>query len=381
MTRVYMDHNATTPLDERVQNAMSDVMANHFGNPSSVHLEGRQSRSIIEDARISVGKFLAASSDELVFTSGGTESDMLGILGLAQLAASQNKPKRAIVAPIAHPAIHGSLAQLQKHGWQIDPLQVDANGRVDPGDLEAQCKQGASLVCLSLANHELGVLQDVEQLAYIAREQNAYVHCDAVQAAGKVPICVGALNVDTLAISAHKFYGPKGVGVLWSRSGLTLPSIAAGHQERGRRPGTENLIGIAGLGVAATIAGDEGPDQDRRLAVLRDTLQDKLSALPGCRLYGHKTKRVGNTLSVGFDGALGEIVVAGLDLEGIAVSTGAACTSGTTAPSPVLLGIGVSEQKAQEVVRISLGRANTSQDIETLMDKLPPILQKIRAHT
>ena len=375
-----MDHNATTFVDDRARDAMSRVLEEVHGNPSSLHEEGRRARAVVENARTCVARLLGGQSEEIVFTSGGTEADILGILGLARhKTASQSK--RLLTTHTVHPAIFGATKQLAQQGWKIDFIRVDPQGNLDETDLARQCQRGASVLALSLANHEIGVVQDMERASSIAHSHDIHVHCDAVQAAGKIPIDVTKLGIDTLALSAHKFGGPKGVGALWTAPSFHLaPLFAAGHQERDRRPGTENVPGIAGMGVAAHLATSEGLADSPRLEKLRNSLEAQVLELPETAIYGQNTTRVCNTASIGFAGASGEIIAAALDLAGFAVSTGAACTSGKTEPSPVLCALGLSPQQARQVIRISLGKCNTEADIHAFMEVIPEILTRARQY-
>jgi cysteine desulfurase len=376
--RVYLDHNATTPLDPRVRQAIAGALA-VTGNPSSVHAEGRRARDAVETARRQVAALLGARIEDIVFTSGGTEADALGVIGLGRLARAAGRPAVALVPAIEHPAVHGAASALASEGFRVDAVAVDENGVIDAGVLASRCAAGAAVLAVSLANHELGTVQDVPALARIARDAGVLVHCDAVQAAGKLAVDVAALGADAVAISAHKIYGPTGAGALWidARHGIA-PLVAAGHQERERRPGTENVPGIVGFGEAARWAAGEGLAAQGRVRELRDALETGVRGIDGARVHGAGATRVANTLNVGFDGALGEVVVAALDLAGFAVSTGAACTSGTVQPSPVLLGVGVGEERAREAVRFSLGVGTTRDEVEAVLEVLPGIVARAR---
>lgn len=377
--RIYLDHNATTPVDDRVCGVMRRAFCVH-GNPSSIHAEGREARDLIESSRGLVAALVGGAADEITFTSGGTEADCLGLVGLARLGRARGRPPRLLVSPIEHPAVLGAARALaEREGVALVWLAVDAQGRVDLDQVRRECARGAAVLALALANHELGTVQDVAAAAALAREHGVLVHCDAVQAAGKMALDVAALGVDALAISAHKIHGPKGAGALWVRRGLDLaPLFAAGHQERGRRPGTESVIAVAGMGEAARIAHHEQPAWARHVAGLAAELEHGLLALEGVRIHGRDAARVGNTVNAGFAGALGESVVAALDLQGIAASTGAACTSGSVTPSPVLLALGLAEEHAVEAVRFSLGRDSSAEHVRVLLDLLPPILARAR---
>ena len=376
--RIYLDHNATTPLCDQARRAIIGAL-DVAGNPSSIHEEGREARDWVERARRSVANLLGAGPGDIVLTSGGTEADCLGILGLARLAAERDRPRHVLTAAIEHPAVLGACDSLRESGFSPGHVRVDANGRIDMNHFEELCKKGAAVAAISAANHELGTVQDIQEIAAIAETHGILVHCDGVQAAGKMSLAAPDLGVASLAISSHKIYGPKGVGALWVRPDLDPgPLVPAGHQERERRPGTENVLGIVGMGAAAEHAGGSVGDDMARVAGLAEALEAGLQAIPGVRIHGAGAPRVGNTINAGFEGALGEAIVAALDLAGIAASTGAACTSGSVEPSSVLLGIGLPRERAIEAVRFSLGRGNTPADIERLLEVLPGIIARAR---
>ena len=371
--RIDLDHNATTRLDPAVRDAMRPVWEGVYGNPSSIHEEGRRARDAVERARREVARFVGGAADEVVFTSGGTEADLLGIVGAARAARARGAPARVVSSPLEHPAVHGALALLAAEGFAVERVPVDGAGRIDLDAVAGALRGGAALVSFALANHELGNVYDVAAIAEIAHRAGALVHTDAVQAGGKVPIDVSSLGVDLLSISAHKIHGPKGSGALWVRRGVEVsPLHSGGHQERGARPGTENVAGIVGLGAAAELA------REPLSPALRDRLEAGLMAL-GARLHGDPVARVPNTVNVAFSGAPGDVLVAALDLAGIAVSTGAACTSGSVEPSPVVLALGVSRDEAAEAVRFSLGRDNSAWEIEAVLERLPAVLARIRS--
>lgn len=377
--RIYFDHNATTPIDPAVIEISCAAMR-LVGNPSSIHAEGRKARSAVEGARTQVATLLSGQPEEVVFTSGGTEADCLGVVGLAHLARSRGRPDRVVTTAIEHPAVLGAVAWLGARGTQVAYAPVDEHGTLDHAQFRALCEAGVGVVALSLANHELGTVQDIAQAAAVATDHGALIHCDLVQAAGKRSLDVGALGVHTAAISGHKMYGPKGVGALWVRADTPLQAfIDAGHQERERRPGTENVVGIAGMGMAAELAHTRLVHDAARVHTLTSHLENGLARLDGARIHGAGAARIGNTVNVGFDGALGEAVVAALDLAGFAASTGAACTSGSVAPSAVLLGIGQPPERAVEAVRFSLGRDTTEAHVQALLDILPDIVARARA--
>ncbi|HET6612941.1 MAG TPA: cysteine desulfurase family protein [Kofleriaceae bacterium] len=374
--RVYLDHNATSPLCPPAKAAMTAALE-VFGNPSSIHREGRAARDIIETARRDIAALVGADPADIVLTSGGTEADGLAIFGL--WAAAPDRPPRIATAGIEHPAVIGAAhtAVAGRGDGEVAWLATDGDGVIDGDSLAASLRLGCRLVAVGLANHELGTLQDVAAMARATRAAGAHLHVDAVQAAGKIPVDVTALGADTVAISAHKIGGPKGAGALWIRPGLDIaPTHAAGHQERERRPGTENVVGIAGFGAAARVA-RETCRQD--MAALASLLEDGLGEIPGTRIHGRGAPRVGNTVNAGFSGVLGETLCQALDLAGFAVSTGAACTSGSVKPSAVLLAIGLSADEAKSAVRFSLGPTTTEAEIRALVAALPALVARARA--
>jgi len=380
MRRIDLDHNATTRLDPRVRDEMAPLLGEVYGNPSSVHAEGRAARDHLERARAEVAALVGAPAETVVFTSGGTEADLVGVVGGARAARAAGRPARVVTSALEHPAVGAAAAALGAEGFEVVLVPCDAAGRLDPADVARALAPGAALASFALANHELGNLYDVAALARLARAAGALVHCDAVQAAGKVPIDVEALGVDLLALSAHKLYGPKGAGALYVRRPVALaPLLGGGHQERGLRPGTENVAGAVGLGAAARLARGEGLAAAPRVAALRDRLEAGLLAVAGARRHGDPAARVGNTCNVAFAGASGELVVIALDLEGVAASTGAACTSGRVAPSPVMLALGEPPARAAEAVRLSLGVDNEAEEVERVLAMMPGIVARIRA--
>ena len=360
--RTYLDHNATSPLSPAARAAMTEALE-ASGNPSSVHREGRGARQRVEAARDQVAALLGGHRDDVIFTSGGTESDVIGILGLARGGG-------VACAAIEHPAVLGAAGARSPARL----VAVDADGRLDLEDLD-RALVDAAVVAIAAVNHELGVVQDLPAIAARGRGAGARLHVDAVQAAGKLPLAPILAVADTVAISAHKIGGPPGVGALWIRPGVELaPVLPAGHQEKGRRPGTENVVGIVGFGAAAAEA---DPRTWPAIARLGDELEAGLVGL-GARIHGAAARRVGGTINAAFPGCLGESIVIALDLAGIAASTGAACTSGTVAPSPVLLALGLGESEARQAVRFSLGRGNTAADVARVLDVMPSILERAR---
>lgn len=376
--RIYLDHNATTPVDSTVVDTVSNVLRDCYGNASSVHTFGQSAKALLDDARASVAALLGAQPAEIVFTGGGTESDNLAIRGAAGVS-SPNGRRHLIASTIEHEAVLNTIKDLTRHGWTATYLPVGASGIVNPSDLETAITDQTALVSVMHANNEIGTLQPITELASIAHTHGALFHTDAVQTAGKYRIITSELGVDLLSISGHKFNGPKGVGALWVRRGTRLTSsLTGGRQERNRRAGTENVAGIAGLGVAAQVAVDKLNGETSRLGRLRDRLESEiLCNVSGAELNG-TGQRVSNTTNISFDGIEAEALLIALDLEGIAVSTGSACSSGTLEPSHVLRAMGFSPQRAQSSIRFSLGLGNTEEHVTRVVDSLPPIVSKLR---
>lgn len=367
--RIYLDYNATAPLTSAARAAVVSAL-DEPGNPSSIHHEGRGARAVLDLARRQVADLVGGDPDEIVFTSGGTEADSLGVVGLALAARRAGRPARVVTTPIEHPAVAGAADGLSALGFTLDRVGVDADGRIDLAELASRCAPGG-VVAISAVHHELGTVQDVPAIAAIARAAGCLLHVDAVQAAGRTPLAPITKVSDTCAISGHKLGGPRGVGALWIRRGVEVASPwPAGHQERGRRPGTEDVAGIAGLGAACA-----GPFTD--VSALAARLEAGLIAL-GARVHGAGAPRIGNTVNVGFDGARGDAIVIALDLAGVACSTGAACTSGSIRPSPTLLALGLPEARAREAVRFSLGAGNTADEIARVLSVLPGIVGRAR---
>ena len=366
--RIYLDFNATAPLGDHVRAQLTRTLS-ELGNPSSIHAEGRRARDLVERARDHVARLMGRPREQVVFTSGGTEGNALGLLGLAAAAEQRGLPRVVAAAMIDHPSLRGATQALLRRGWQLLPIGVTSDGALVPTSLV-----GAGLVALAAVNHELGTLGD-PQVIGAARAAGALVHVDAVQAAGKLSLA--AIDADALVISAHKLGGPQGAGALAIAVDDGLPLVEAGHQERGRRPGTENTLGIVGLGAAAEHAHDTPWST---VAALGERLEAGLRALPGVRIHGASAARIGGTINAGFAGARGESIVIALDLAGIAASTGAACTSGSVQPSPVLIGLGQSPDQAREAVRFSLGRTTTAAEIDVVLDRLPAIVARARRH-
>jgi len=375
---VYLDHNATSPLRPGVGEALARAHAELPGNPSSVHAAGRLARDAVERARAQVAGFLGALREEIVFTSGGTEGDNLAIRGLARAAAARGR-RHVITSAVEHPAVAGAVSALAEAGFAITRLPVAGDGTLSVAALEAALRDDTALVTLALANHELGNVYPVAALATAAHARGALFHTDAVQAAGKMGLDLPALGVDAATVSAHKIGGPKAVGAVFVRRGLELPPLlAGGHQEHERRPGTENVAGIVGFGVACQRAAAAGDEESARVLALRRRMERALLAIPGARIFGAAEARLPGTTLIGFSGAPGQLVAIGLDLEGICVSTGAACTSGSLEPSPVLLALGAGPDVAGEGVRISLGWTTTESDVDALLAVLPGVVARVR---
>jgi cysteine desulfurase len=375
MRRVYLDNNATTPVLPEVFEAMRPYFTEHFGNASSIHHHGQETRAAVERARESVAALLGCKASEVVFTSGGTEGDNLAISGLTQHG------DHVISSTIEHHAVLNSCKRLQETGCEVTYVPVDGNGLVDPEDVRRALRPNTKLITIMMANNETGVLQPVEEIGKIAAEADVYFHTDAVQAAGKVPIDVKLLGCDLLSISGHKLHGPQGVGALYVRKGTILqPMFYGGSHERSRRAGTENVPGIIGLGMAARLA-REGLERGdlARMAEMRDSIEQKiLSEVEATGVNGEGAPRVPNTTNIHFDYIEGESLVIALDLKGLAVSTGAACSSGAIEPSHVLTAMGLPSEVARASLRFSLGKQNTPEDVTFALDLVPRTVAGLR---
>ena len=380
--RIYLDHNATTPLLPAVIDRMTEELREDFGNPSSVHHFGQQAKAAIDEARTNVANLIGADPSEVLFTSGGTEADNIAVRGAAEALEPTGK-RHLVASAIEHEAVLNTLKVLAKRGWRTTLLAADQTGIVSPAMLRDGLADDTALVSVMHANNEIGTIQPIAELARAAHDRGALFHTDAVQSAGKIPVNVKTLGVDMLSMSAHKFYGPKGVGALWIRRGLrVMPLLTGGRQERSRRAGTENVAGIVGMGVAARIAAGKMADEGRRLATLRDRLEAGiLRAVPGTAVNGSPEARVPNTTNISFDRVEAESLLIALDLQGIAVSTGSACSSGTLEPSHVLKAMGFSAHRAQNSIRFSLGTSNTDAEIDRVIAVLPGIVDKLRSLT
>ena len=375
MRRVYLDNNATTPILPEVFEAMRPFYLEEFGNASSIHHYGQHARAAVERARASVAALVHARAAEIVFTSGGTEADNLGIFGLVQ------RGDHVVTSTIEHHAVLNSCKRLEQMGSEVTSVPVNGSGQVDPGDVRKALRPNTRLITIMMANNETGVLQPVEEIGRIAREADVFFHTDAVQAAGKVPIDVEKLACDALSISGHKLHAPQGTGALYIKKGtLIQPLLYGGSHERQRRAGTENLPGIVGLGKAAEIAANwlesDGP---ATMAAMRDHLEAAvLDAVEATGVNGTGATRAPNTSNLWFDHVEGEALVIALDLKGLAVSSGAACSSGAIEPSHVLLAMGLSQGRARSSLRLSLGKQTTPQDIEFAVKLVPESVARLR---
>jgi len=379
MRRIYLDHAATTPTRPEVVKAMLPYFTDAFGNPSSIYSYGQEARGAVEEARTKVAELIGARGEEIIFTSGGTEADNHALKGVAY--ANERKGNHIITTSIEHHAVMEVCKFLERRGFKITYLPVDEYGLVDPDDVKRAITDKTILISVMHANNQVGTIEPVEEIGKIAREAGVYFHTDAVQTLGHIPVNVDKLKVDLLAISAHKFYGPKGVGVLYVRKGTRLVSLMhGGEQEKRRRAGTENVPAIVGLGKAVELAGQEMGKGAERLAYLRDKLiKGLVEKVDHIRLNGHPTRRLPNNVNVSVDFVEGESMLLNLDLEGICASTGSACSSASLEPSHVLLALGLPAEQAHGSLRFTLGRENTEADVERVLEVLPGIVARLRA--
>ena len=379
MKRIYMDHNATTPLREEVLEAMLPYLREEFGNASSLYSFGTRARRAVESARERVAAALGAQPREVVFTGCGTESDNQAIKGVA--FANRSKGDHIVTSRVEHKAVLETCQYLEKQGFRVTYLPVDQYGTVNPDDVARAITGRTVLVSVMFANNEVGTIQPIAEIGQVCREREVYFHTDAIQAVGKLPVGVEPLGVDLLSLSAHKFYGPKGVGALYVRKGVKIdPLLHGGHQEWGYRAATENVAGIVGLGKALELRLGEMEAEAERLTALRERLYAGIVArVAHVYLNGHPTRRLPGTLSVSFEYIEGEGIIMGLDLAGVAVSSGSACTSASLEPSHVLVAMGVPPAVAQGSIRFSLGRENTEADVDYVLETLPPIVERLRA--
>ncbi|HHU33039.1 MAG: cysteine desulfurase NifS [Zhaonellaceae bacterium] len=381
MQRVYLDHSATTPVRKEVADLVLSYMTTNYGNPSSIHSFGREAKKALENAREQVAGLIGAKPEEIIFTSGGTEADNLAVIGTA--LANQKKGKHLITSVIEHHAVLDSFKYLEKQGFEVTYIPVDEYGLVNPDHVAKAVKEQTILLSIMHVNNEVGTIQPIKEIAEIikSKSQDIIIHTDAVQSVGKIPVDVNELKVDLLTASSHKIYGPKGVGCLYVRKGTKIePRYFGGGQERKRRPGTENLPGIVGFGKAAELAKQELKQEMVKLSELRDMLMDGiLKTIPDVKINGDREKRIPGNVNVSIRYVEGEALLLSLDMKGIAASSGSACTSGSLDPSHVLLAMGIPHEIAHGSLRMTLGRDNTKEDIQYVLDTLPGIVNKLRA--
>jgi cysteine desulfurase len=377
---IYLDHNATTPLCPEARDAMRPLLEGTWGNPSGIHASARRTRAVIDESRDRMAGLLRAKPHGMIFTGGGTESCNLAILGLARRHRTPGRDHLVTVSTEHHAVLHAIRSLARTEGFRLTELTVDSRGLVDPDEFFASLESGTILASVMVANNETGVIQPIEELSSICRERGILLHTDAVQAFGKIPCYPEDLGVDALSATAHKFYGPHGAGFLWLRSGLSIDAIQhGGYHENERRPGTENAVAIAGMAAAAEVALAEIREgrEPLRQAALREKLWEGVRELfPNAILNGSGAPVIANTLNVSFPGCDGETLLMGLDLEGVAVSSGSACMVGSVMPSHVLMAMGVSEETARATVRFSLGRESTEEEIASTVEALRRVLAR-----
>jgi cysteine desulfurase len=377
---VYLDYNATSPVDPDVVRAMAEALADEFGNPSSVHYFGQRAKAALDDARLEVARLIDADPADLVFTSGGTESDNFALRGALD-ALGRSGRRRLLVSAVEHEAVLQTAKHLARRGWEVMHVPVTTEGLVTREALRECLTPDTGLVSIMHANNETGVIQPIPELASLAHDAGALFHTDAVQSVGKIPVSVSALGVDLLSLSGHKLGASKGIGALWIRRGTRLqPLLTGGRHERNRRAGTENVAAIVGLGVAARLAGRALDHEAPRLAALRDHLESRvLAEVSQTIVNGAGAPRTPNTSNISFEGVEAESLLIALDLEGIAVSTGAACSSGTLEPSHVLKAMRLPAGRAQNAIRFSLGKGSTQADVDRVADVLPSLTERLRS--
>jgi cysteine desulfurase len=378
VTACYLDHNATTPLDPEVRAEMESCFGEAFGNPSSLHSFGQQARRVVDRARSRVAHLIRAQPDEIVFTSGGTEADNLAILGA--VAAASRQPAHLLTTAVEHQAVLNTCRHLEDLGRPVTYLPVDSRGVVEPARFLEALREGTVLASIMLANNDVGAIQPVAVVSELAKRRGVVLHTDAVQAVGKIPVDVNALGVDLLSFSAHKLHGPRGAGALFVRKGTRLsPVVFGGHQERGLRPGTENVAAIAAFGKACELAATRLAEDTARITALRDSFEAAVQErIPGAVVNGLGAPRLSNTSNIGFEGLDGEMLALNLDLLGVAVSTGAACSSGDREPSHVLLAMGRSSAQARSAVRFSFGRGNTTEEMAWAVERVCRAAESMR---
>lgn len=379
MKRVYLDYNATTPTHSEVVKTILPYYEEIFGNALSVHQFGQEARKVVDEAREKVANFIGAKPEEIVFTSGGTEANNFAIKGIAY--AREKRGRHIITSSIEHHAVLNPCKYLEKKGFKVTYLPVDGYGLIDPEDVKRAITRETILITIMHANNETGTIEPIAEMGKIAREKGIIFHTDAIQSVGKIPVDVNELNVDLLSLSGHKIYGPKGIGALFIRKGTKIePLIHGGHHERNRRAGTENVPAIVGLGKAVEVVAQKMEEESQHLINLRNKLWKGIKEkIDYVKLNGHPERRLPNTLNVSFEFVEGESMILNLDLKGIAVSTGSACTSGSLEPSHVLRAMKVEPAIAQGSIRFSLGKGNTEEDIEYVLEVLPEIVFRLRA--
>src|SRR5659263_72076 len=376
LKQVYMDHSATTAVDPAVTEAMLPYFSDKYGNPSSLYSIGRQSRKAVEESRQKVADLIGARKEEIIFTGSGTESDNLAIKGIA--LKNRNIGDHIITSSIEHHAVLHTCKYLEKNGFKVTYLPVSNEGLVDPADVEKAITPQTILITIMHANNEIGTIQPIEEIGRLAKEKNIPFHTDAIQTAGKIPVNVDALGVSLLSMSAHKLYGPKGVGALYLRKGTSIePQLHGGGHERNIRSSTENVPGIVGFGKACELAKAHLPDE-ARIAILRDSLIKGVLAIKDSYLNGHPTKRLHGNANFRFSYIEGESMILNLDMKGVAASTGSACSSTSLEPSHVLLSIGLRPEESHGSLRLTLGRENTQEDVDLVISILPEIVYKLR---
>ncbi|HKW78376.1 MAG TPA: cysteine desulfurase family protein [Candidatus Limnocylindria bacterium] len=379
MRRVYLDHAATTPVDPEVAEAMARVYRDVPGNPSSIYAEGQAARALVDGAREQVAAAIGASPSEIVFTSGGTEADNLALRGA--LKARRGERDGLVTTAIEHHAVLDTAHDLAEHAHvRVTVLRVDGAGRVDPAAVASSIDERTSLVSVMHANNEIGTLQPLGEIGAVCRQRGVTLHSDAVQSVGALDFDVSKIPVDLVTLNAHKFYGPKGVGALYVRRGTRIATMqTGGGQEKGRRTGTENVAGVVGLGVAMRIAVERRATESARQSALRDrVIEGVLARIPGALLTGHRTERLPNNASFVLPGTDGTSLVAALDLDGFAVSSGSACTSGDTEPSHVILALGIDREIAKGSLRVTVGRSTTEADVDAFLDALAKVVDRVR---
>jgi cysteine desulfurase len=384
MRKVYLDHSATTPVDPRVVQAMLPYLTEKFGNASSVHLFGQEARAAADRARRQVAALIGARANEIIFTSGGTEANNLAIRGICELAESRGR--HIITTSIEHPSVRGVLESLEKHGWIVTALPVSEDGIVHLEDVRSALRPDTVLISVMMANNEIGTIQPIREIGELVRKERErdqrqlWFHTDAVQAAGRLPIDVESLGCDLMSLSAHKIYAPKGAGALFLRRGARLaPQQVGGHQERERRAGTESIANIVAFGAAAELAGRELPERNKHTRRLRDRFEKLVTqSIDDIAFNGNRELRLPHLSNISFRFIEGEGLLIHLDMQGVAVSTGSACSSGTLEPSPVIRALGRNEELARGAIRFSFGKDNTDEDVDYVMEVLPRAVESLR---